>query len=228
MNINQMNASLLGLFSGFPTHHFPDEIAQVLRENLFRRESLVFISAWPEEYARNDDDSDGMHGMFAERGMAFDNHRVIDRRTSAADAVRLAREADCIFLMGGDVTKQMSLIRDLGLVAELRASRAVILGVSAGSMNMGRYAADVWETKALSEGIGLTDIVMKGHYAEDAWFIPILKELSRTHPIVAMEDESAIFVQGNTAWKLGKIHWIDKGRTTIFTDETLKTIGNTL
>ena len=147
MNINQMNASLLGLFSGFPTHHFPDEIAQVLRENLSRRESLVFISAWPEEYARNDDDSDGMHGMFAERGMAFADHRVIDRRTSAADAVRLAREADCIFLMGGDVTKQMSLIRDLGLVAELRASRAVILGVSAGSMNMGRYAADVWETK---------------------------------------------------------------------------------
>ena len=223
-----MNASLLGLFSGFPTHHFPDAIAQALRAYLPRRESLVFISAWPEDYARNDDDSDGMHGMFAERGMAFDNHRVIDRRTSAADAVRLAREADCIFLMGGDITLQMALICDLGLVPELRTSRAVILGVSAGAMNMGRYAADVWETKALSEGIGLTDIVMKGHYAEDAWFIPILKELSRTHPIVAMEDESAIFVQGNTAWKLGKIHWIDKGRTTMFTDETLKAIGNTL
>ena len=223
-----MSASLLGLFSGFPTHHFPDAVAQVLRAYLPRQESLVFINAWPEEYARNDDDSDGMHGMFAERGMAFADHRVIDRRTSAADAVRLAREADCIFLMGGDITLQMALICDLGLVPELRASRAVILGVSAGAMNMGRYAADVWETKALSEGIGLTDIVMKGHYAEDAWFIPILKELSRIHPIVAMEDESAIFVQGNTAWKLGKIHWIDKGGTTIFTDETLKTIGNTL
>ena len=223
-----MNASLLGLFSGFPTHHFTDEIARALRENLSRRESLVFVSAWPEDYARNDDDSDGMHEMFAERGMAFADHRVIDRRTSAADAVRLAREADCIFLMGGDITLQMALICDLGLVPELRASRAVLLGVSAGAMNMGRYAADVWETKALCEGIGLTGIVMKGHFAEDAWFLPTLKELSRIHPIVAMEDESAIFVQGNTAWKLGKIHWIDKGRTTIFTDETLKTIGNTL
>ena len=221
-------AGLRGPVSGYPTRHFPDDVAQVVRETLSRRESLVFISAWPEEYARNDDDSDGMHGMFAERGMAFDDHRVIDRRTSAADAVRLAREADCIFLMGGDITLQMALICDLGLVPELRASRAVILGVSAGAMNMGRYAADVWETKALCEGIGLTGIVMKGHYAEDAWFIPTLKELSRTHPIVAMEDESAIFVQGNTAWKLGKIHWIDKGRTTMFTDETLKTIGNTL
>ena len=206
-----MNASLLGLFSGFPTHHFTDEIAQVLRENLPRRESLVFISAWPEDYARNDDDSDGMHEMFAERGMAFTRRYVIDRRTSAAEAVKQIRAADCIFLMGGDPVLQMALIRDLGLVPELLSSSAVILGVSAGSMNMGRYAADVWETKKLYEGIGLTDIVMKGHYAEDAWFIPVLKELSMTCPVVAMEDESAIFIKGDAFWKIGNIHWIDYG-----------------
>ncbi len=219
-----MNASLLGLFSGFPTHHFTDEIAQVLRENLPRRESLVFISAWPEDCARNDNDSAGMHGMFAERGMAFADHCVIDRRTSPSDAARLMREADCIFLMGGDAALQMALIHDLGLAAELRASHAVVLGVSAGSMNMGRYVADVWETKSLCEGIGLTDIVMKGHYTEDAWFIPILKEMSMARTIAAMEDGSAIFIQGGTIWSLGSIHWISKGEITALTDETLKTI----
>ena len=206
-----MNASLLGLFSGFPTHHFTDEIARVLQENLSRRESLVFVSAWPEDYARNDDDRDGMHEMFAERGMAFARRYVIDRRTSAAEAVKQIRAADCIFLMGGDPVLQMALIRDLSLVPELLASRAVILGVSAGSMNMGRYVADVWETKKLYEGIGLTDIVMKGHYAEDAWFIPVLKELSMTRPVAAMEDESAIFIKGDAIWKIGNIHWIDNG-----------------
>ena len=168
-----------------------------------------------------------MHEMFTERGMAFVDHRVIDRRTSATDAVRLVREADCVFLMGGDATKQMALIRDLGLVSELLSSRAVILGVSAGSMNMGRHVADVWETKALYEGINLTNITMKGHYAEDAWFIPALKELSMTRPIVAMEDESAIFLKADAAWKIGNIHWIDKGNITMLTDETLKAIGNT-
>ena len=223
-----MNASLLGLFSGFPTHHFTDEIAQVLRENLPRRESLVFISAWPEDYARNDDDSDGMHEMFAERGMGFADHRVIDRRTSAADAVRHVGDADCVFLMGGDAAMQMALIRDLGLVPELLSSRAVILGVSAGSMNMGRQVADVWETRELYEGIGLTQITVKGHFAEDAWFLPILKEMSVTRPIVAMEDESAIFMKGDAIWKIGNIHWIEKGRITTLTDETLKAIGNTL
>ena len=206
-----MNAKLLGLFSGFPTRHFPDEIAQSLRENLPRRESLVFISAWPEETARNDGDSDGMHAMFAERGMAFADHRVIDRRTGAADAVKLVRSADCIFLMGGDVTQQMALIRHLGLAPELLSSRAVMLGVSAGSMNMGRYVAEIWESKTLQEGLGLTDITVKAHYTEDAWFLPALKELSMTHPVAAMEDESAIFINADAVWKIGNIHWIDKG-----------------
>lgn len=206
-----MNAELLGLFSGFPTHHFPDEIARVLRENLPRRESLVFISAWPEDYARNDGDSDGMHAMFAERGMAFADHRVIDRRTSAADAVKRVQAANCIFLMGGDVTLQMALIRDLGLVPELRTSRAVILGVSAGSMNMGRTVAEIWESKTLQKGLGLTDITVKAHYTEDAWFLPALKEISGIQPVAAMEDESAIFIKAGTVWKIGNIHWIDKG-----------------
>lgn len=207
----KMNANLLGLFSGFPTRHFTDEIAQVLRENLPRRESLVFISAWPDDAARNDEDSDGMHGMFAERGMAFARHFMIDRRTSAEDAAKRMREADCIFLMGGDAALQMAMIRDLRLVPELLASRAVILGISAGAMNAGRYVADVWETKKLCEGIGLTDLTMKGHYAKDAWFITTLKEFSMTRPVVAMEDDSAIFIKADAVRKIGNIHWIDKG-----------------
>ena len=223
-----MNASLLGLFSGFPTHHFTDAIAQALRENLPRRERLVLISAWPEDYARNDADSDGMHEMFSESGMAFAEHHVIDRRTSTADAVQRVRKADCVFLMGGDATLQMALIRDLGLAPALMASHAVILGVSAGAMNMGRHVADVWETKTLYEGIGLTDIIIKGHYAEDAWFIPALKELSMICPIVAMEDESAIFIKVNAIWKIGNIHQIDKGRITALTDEMLQAIGTSV
>ena len=217
-----MNARLLGLFSGFPEHHFTEEIAQTLQDNLPRRDSLVFISAWPGDSARNDDDRDGMHEMFAEWGIAFTRHCVIDRRTDARDAVRLLREADCVFLMGGDPVQQMALIRGLGLVPELLASRAVILGVSAGAMNMGRYAADVWETKELYEGIGLTDMIVKGHYAPDAWFVPALRELSMTSPIAAMEDESAVFIRADAVWKFGNISLVDRGKITMMTDELLR------
>ena len=205
-----MNAKLLGFFSGFPTHHFTDEIAEVLRENLPVRDKLVFISAWPEDYGRNDEDRDGMHLMFAERGMAFEEHFVIDRRTSAAEAVQLVRAADCVFLMGGDPVAQIALIRDLGLVSPLWESRAVILGVSAGSMNMGRQVAEIWDSKSFYEGLGLADFSIKSHYTEGDWFVPLLKELSRAHPIVAMEDESAIFLDGDGKRALGRM-WLFAG-----------------
>ena len=146
-----MNAKLIGLFSGFPTHHFTDEIAEVLRENLCKRKSLVFISADPENFAQNDDDENGMHQMFAERDMAFAEHHVIDRRTNMLDAANFIRQADCIWLMGGEVTWQMKLIRDLNLIPELFASTDVILGVSAGSMNLGKYVAEKWESKHFYE-----------------------------------------------------------------------------
>lgn len=206
-----MNAKLLGFFSGFPTRHFTDEIAEALRENLPVRDALVFISAWPQDYGRNDADSDGMHQMFAERGMGFGAHRVIDRRTSAAEAAELVRAADCVFLMGGDPVLEMALIRDLGLVSPLRDSRAVILGVSAGAMNMGKQVAEIWDSKAFYEGLGLADVTIKSHYAQGDWFVPLLKELSREHPIVAMEDESAIFLSEGGKRVLGRTHLFDDG-----------------
>ena len=206
-----MNAKLLGFFSGFPTHLFTDEIAEVLREELPERGWLVFISAWPQDHARNDEDRNGMHQMFAERGMAFREHHVIDRRTGPAEAAELVRAADCVFLMGGDPVAQMALIRDLGLVSLLRDSPAVILGVSAGAMNMGRHVAEIWETKAFYEGLGLADVTIKSHYTEGDWFVPLLKELSREHPIVAMEDESAIFIQADGQRVLGPMVLFDKG-----------------
>ena len=206
-----MKAQLLGFFSGFPAHHFTDEINQVLRENLPVREKLVFISAWPEDHARNDEDSDGMHQMFAERGMGFASHFVIDRRTSPAEAAELVRAAGCVFLMGGDPVLQMALIRDLGLVSPLRDSRAVILGVSAGAMNMGKQVAEIWDSKAFYEGLGFADITIKSHYTEGDWFIPLLKELSRAHPIVAMEDESAIFINEDGKRALGRMWLFDGG-----------------
>ena len=206
-----MNAKLLGFLSGFPTHHFTDEIAEVLRESMTERGKLVFISAWPEDHGRNDEDSRGMHEMFAERSMAFAAHWVIDRRTTAAEAAELVRAADCVFLMGGDPMAQMGLIRDLGLVSPLRESRAVILGVSAGSMNMGWQVAEIWGSKAFYEGLGLADITIKSHYTEGEWFVPLLKELSRTHPIVAMEDESAIFLTEGGRRVLGRMFLFDRG-----------------
>ncbi len=224
MSMN-MNARIIGLFSGFPEHHFDDAHEKVLREYLPKRGSIVFISADPENHAQNDDDRDGMHEMFAERGMAYTKKTVIDRRTDAKDAVKLVREADCIWLMGGESKLQIELIRDLGLDSELHESRAMILGVSAGSMNLGRYVAYVWDSPEFYDALGLTNITIKSHYEEGEWFLPTLLDMSMIHPIVAMEDMSAIFIKDDDIWKVGNMYLIDKGEVSPLTDEILKKLN---
>lgn len=56
-----INAKMLGLFSGFPSRQFPADIAERLKKELVIRAHLVFISAWPSDYERNNRDAAGMH-----------------------------------------------------------------------------------------------------------------------------------------------------------------------
>lgn len=207
-----MNAQLLGFFSGFPTRHFPDDIAKRLEEELVVRDSLVFISAWPSDYEKNDDDSAGMHGMFEECNMSFSRYHVIDNRTDSSDAKRLIQEASCIFLMGGHAMWQFQLICEKGIAEEIRKSSAVILGVSAGSINMAKHSVDILESLMPYDGLGLADITVKAHFDwKNKELLQTLQQVSMKVPVCAMEDESAIFIKDGYAVHTGQIHWISEG-----------------
>jgi peptidase E len=206
-----MNAKLIGFFSGFPTHHFTDEIVNILREKLTVRDSLVFVSAWPDDFTQNDDDSDGMHEMFAERDMPFKRHTVIDHRTTADESIKLICGASCIFLMGGNATLQIQLIRDKGIFDEIRQSNAVILGVSAGAMNMGKHTVDIYESLTPYDGLGFADITVKAHYPLEEELLQKVKQISLELPVYLMENESAIFVKQERIIQIGRIHLMVKG-----------------
>lgn len=219
-----MNAKLLGFFSGFPTRHFTDSITDVLKEELNVRDSLVFISCQPDNYAQNDDDSHGMHKMFAERNMPFAKYCVIDNRTKADDAAKLIREASCIFLMGGNATLQFQLMCNKGILNEIRQSSAVILGVSAGAMNMGRPTVDIYESLTPYEGLGFANITIKAHYPFEDELLQSLKQVSMELPVCLMTDESAIFIKNETVTQIGKIYRMMKGDVTPLTQEQLEQI----
>jgi len=217
-----MNAKLIGFFSGFPTRHFTDSIAEVLKKELTVRDSLVFISTWPDNFTQNDEDSDGMHNMFVAKNMPFSRHSVIDNRTKAEDAVRLIREASCIFLMGGNATLQFDLMSRKGILDEIRQSSAVILGVSAGSMNMGKHVVDIYESFTPYEGLGFADLTIKAHYPlEDVW-LQSVKQVSMELPVCLMTDESAIFIKENSISLIGEIYRMFKGKFSSITKEQLE------
>ena len=220
MNINKA----IGFFSGFPDRRFTDEIAGRLEKDLPVRKRIVFVTACPEDYPQNDEDSAGMHGMFTEYGIGFDRFCVIDNRTDPADAQKWAAEADCFFLMGGGVcAEQMQLIREKGILEILRDGPAMVLGVSAGSMNMGKTTVDIWESLVPYEGLGFADITMIGHFSyQDTERLRLMKEVSMERPVCAMEDESAIFIKDGKAEIIGIIHRIDQGEIGPFTEEDVR------
>jgi len=214
----------IAFFSGFPERRFTEEIAMRLKKELTIRKRIVFISACPEDYQQNDEDSAGMHGMFEEYGIGFERFCVIDNRTAAADAQKRAREADCFFLMGGGVcAEQMQLMRDKGIYDIVRDGPAMVLGVSAGSMNMGKTTVDIWESLEPYEGLGFADITMIGHFSyEDTERLRLMKAVSMDRPVCAMEDESAIFIKNGKVEIIGIIHRIEKGEIRLFTEEDVQ------
>lgn len=210
-----MSQRTLGFFSGLPDRHFPKEIAERLDEALADRKSLGFVSAWPSDHERNDDDSDGMHAMFAECGLGFERHCVIDDRTDADTAARLIREASCVFLMGGHPGLQFQLIRELGLDRAIREGNSVVLGVSAGSINMAKRSLDTKESLVPYDGIGLADVTIKPHFEiDDRQVLADLIQVSAELPIYATTDNSAIFVAGDDISYIGEIYLVDKGEVT--------------
>jgi len=198
-----------------------------LREELTLRDSLVFVSAWPSDYERNDSDSTGMYGMFEECDLPFKQYCVIDNRTDTLDAKKLIREASCIFLMGGHAVQQFQLLCEKDILEDIRKSDAVILGVSAGSANMAKRALDIWESLVPYEGIGLADITIKAHITEEnPELLQTLLQISleQNLPICAMEDESAIFVKDDCATYIGQIHWVKQGKVCPLSQEILESI----
>ena len=214
----------IAFFSGFPERRFTEEIAMRLKKELTIRKRIVFISACPEDYQQNDEDSAGMHRMFEEYGIGFERFCVIDNRTAAADAQKRAREADCFFLMGGGIcAEQMQLMRGKGINDIVRDGPAMVLGVSAGSMNMGRMTVDIWESLIPYEGLGFADITMIGHFSyEDTERLRLMKAVSMDRPVCAMEDESAIFIKNGKVEIIGIIHRIEKGEIRLFTEEDVQ------
>ena len=208
-----MKQRLLGFFSGFPSRRFPAEVAEALGKALACRESLVFVSAWPEDYERNDSDCAGMYGMFLEYGLSFARHTVVDQRMEAARAAALVREASCVFLMGGHPGQQRQLLHRLGLDPVLRDFSGVVLGVSAGALNMARRSLDTKDSPHPYPGLGLADLTVKPHFdPKDRRLTEELQEISHQLPICAMEDNSAVFVTEARVFHMGRLHWVDKGK----------------
>ena len=108
---------------------------------------------------------------FAQEGMPFSHYAVLDG-DNFYEARKLVGQSDLIVLAGGHVPTQNAFFHKIHLPELLRDYNGVVLGISAGSMNMAEIVYAQPEEPGESgpdyerfiPGLGITDINILPHY----------------------------------------------------------------
>ncbi|RWZ60630.1 cyanophycinase [Halobacillus fulvus] len=213
-------------YLGWFHHFFPEHLARVIRGDLTDRQSLVMISSNPSL-----DEVDGAteRSWLDQAGIVFDDYHLINDRVSKEDAQSLIQQASAVFLLGGNTVKQNEFLKEYELSDGIKRSRAVVLGASAGAINMSakwlcskNFGYDV-EESSVYDGIGLDDFSVLSHFDLENNMELVQSELSSLSEeinIYASNKDCAVRVKGDEIDILGDVYLISHSKIQKL-DETL-------
>ncbi|MBD7909424.1 Type 1 glutamine amidotransferase-like domain-containing protein [Sporosarcina gallistercoris] len=212
----------LGWFSTF----FPENLGRVLQEDITDRQSLAMISANP---FFDEEDGTTERSWLDHSGIMFDEYHLINHRIPKEDAQKLIQNASVIFLLGGDTIKQNDFLMAYGLSDLIKKSRAVVMGASAGAINMSskwlcskNFGYEV-EISSIYDGIGLDNFSVLSHFDLENNISLVQSELaplSEELNIYASNKDCAIRTKGDIIDIFGKVYLISHSKIQKL-DETL-------
>lgn len=185
--------------------------------------SILFIASTPNDFEKVDMYSSLLFESLKLSGIIFDEYNVLDSRT-----IERTREfidkADFIFLSGGNAFLQSEFFEKIKLKELLKNYDGIIVGQSAGSINMAKNVFNSPEQGENSEpiyleGLGLTEINIEPHWKTDTFKFDeyekyqreyILEE-SKKRDIYALCDGSYITIIDNEINMYGEIYKIKNG-----------------
>jgi len=160
------------LTSMFPDG-FDEETTRLLGRLIPRRGRFAFVAS---DFEHRHDTTDfyfgGVLTWFRDAGISFERSYVVDGRMTPSEAQAAAREADVVWLSGGDTLAQFGSLEEYGLVDVIRQHPGVIIGMSAGAINMAKTAV-LYDppygvhTATVYAGIGCVDISADPHFEPD-------------------------------------------------------------
>lgn len=201
------------LSSMFP-NGFHAQAAEVFREKISKRDKFAFVAS---EFEMLHEKTDKYFHLFLDMfegiGIHFEEAYVVDARMSAEEAQREVLEADVVWLSGGDTPTQFGYFRKYGLDKVLREHDGVIIGMSAGSINMaktsictlscGHYKQEIYN------GLGCVDLTVEPHFVRENVSEELLT-LSEEYAIYGLCDDGLIVCSGETVEFYGEVYRISK------------------
>ncbi|MFJ7666417.1 Type 1 glutamine amidotransferase-like domain-containing protein [Lysinibacillus sp. NPDC097195] len=201
-------------YLGWFTNFLPEKLSRMLQEDISDRRSLIMISSNPNCYEENGETE---RSWLNQAGIMFDDYHVINYRVQKEDAQTLIENASVIFLLGGDVLKQNGFLKEYNLSDLIKKSKAVVIGTSAGAINMSAK----WlcspnlgykvEKSSICEGIGLNDFSVLSHFDLENNMALIQEELSplsKELNIYVSNKDCALRLKGNKIDISGKIYLV--------------------
>ena len=204
----------LGWFDNF----FPENLGKVLKEDITDRKSIVMISSNPSLY---EDDGATERSWLDQAGIIFDEYHLINYRVQKEDAQRLIHNASVIFLLGGNILNQNGFLMEYKLSDWINKSRAVVMGASAGAINMSakwlcsKKFGDEVEVSSVYEGIGLDEISVLSHFDLENNMELVQRELSPLSEeinIYASNKDCAVRIKGDTIDIIGNVYLISQSK----------------
>ena len=150
-----------------PDNQLLDRLYAVLPEN----PRVLFVASNPDDHSGTCRFGADVFCAFAEAGITFSKYTVLDG-TNAQSAKKLVHSSDFIIFSGGHVPTQNAFLNAIRIRQLLRDYDGVVMGISAGSMNLadtvyvqpeepGESSPDF---PRFAPGLGLTKYQILPHY----------------------------------------------------------------
>jgi len=183
------------LTSMFP-HGFNDTISKQLREKISKRERFAFVASEFELlHEKTDHYFCLFRDMFQAIGIDFKEACVVDGRMSPKEMQIAVTIADVVWLSGGNTPVEFGYLQKYGLADVIRQHTGVIIGMSAGSVNMAEIAICTiscgHSRQEIYSGLGCVPISVEPHFIREKVAAEVL-ELSEQYDIYGLCDDSVI------------------------------------
>lgn len=200
------------------TSMFPNgfmQVAKVFQQKIEKRDRFAFVASEFEALHEKTDKYFCIFlNMFESAGIHFEEAYVVDGRMSAAEAQNTVAEADVVWLSGGDTPAQFAYFQKYGLVKVLQEHEGVIIGMSAGSINMARTSICTLSCghskQEIYSGLGCVDISVEPHFVRENVSDELI-ELSNDYIIYGLCDDALIVCSGEMIEFYGEVYKLSQG-----------------
>ncbi|MDW7663074.1 MAG: Type 1 glutamine amidotransferase-like domain-containing protein [Bacillota bacterium] len=205
-------------YLGWFNDYFVEKLVMLLQEDITDRKSIVMVSANP--FLTGDDEVGATERSWLDQAnIVFEEYHLIDYGVEKIEAQRLIENASVIFLLGGNTIELNELLVQYELMDLIKKSNAIVLGASAGAINMSakwlcsKFTGYEVKASSIYNGIGTDKFSVLSHFDLENNLEKIQEELSplsEEMDVYASNKDCAVRVKGDKIDILGNVYLISK------------------